>query len=62
MGWESFLGILAAGLLVWFMFHVVKRSPDTFSSANFSKSLTTMGLLALALIAFIGFCILLLRS
>ncbi len=62
MGWQQILAIVAAGLLVWYMIYVVRRTPKLFSAENFSKSFLTMGILALGLIAFIGFCILLLRS
>lgn len=56
------LGIAAAGLLIWYMFRVVKRDPQSFSKKNFSKSFYTMGLLALGLIAFVGLLVLMLRA
>jgi len=62
MGWEQLMGIILAGLLIWYLVYVIKRSPGLFTMSNFSKSLTTMGILALILIAFIGFCMLLLRA
>lgn len=62
MGWSEIAGIAVAGLLIWLLISTIKRSPSTFSAANFSKSFTTMGILALILIGFIGFCVLLLRS
>lgn len=55
------LGIMAAVLIIWFLYRSIKGRPDVFSSVNMSKSLRTMGLLALLLIAFIAFLVLMLR-
>jgi len=56
------LAILAAGLIVWFMYRSIKSRPDVFSGENFSKSFTTMGILGLFLIGFIALLIFLVRS
>jgi len=56
VNWSALLGILAAGVIGWLLYRVVRRNPESFSKANLTKSLGTMGLLALFLIAviFIG--------
>jgi hypothetical protein len=56
------LAILGACFIVWYMYTTIKRQPGAFNRTTLSKSLTTMGVLALILIAFIAFCVLLLRA
>lgn len=55
------MGLVAAGLLLWFLFRTIKGNPTAFSKENVNKSFLTMGLLALILIAFVAFLIFLLR-
>lgn len=55
------LGLIAAGLILWVLYRSIKGRPEQFSRENLSKSFTTMGFLALILIAFVGFLIVLLR-
>ncbi len=55
------LGLCGAGLIVWLLYHTIKNRPEQFSKENLSKSLTSMGMLALGLIVFVGVLILLLR-
>ncbi len=54
----TFLG--ACGLL-WLMVRTIKNQPDLFSKDKLSKSFSTIGVLALILIAVIGISVLLLR-
>ncbi|KTD52087.1 hypothetical protein Lqui_0931 [Legionella quinlivanii] len=56
------LGIAAAGLIVWYLYRTVKNRPELFSRENMSKSFGTMGVLAIILIAFVGFLILMLKN
>ena len=56
------LGLVAAGLIVWILYRAIKGRPEQFSRENLSKSFSTMGFLALILIAFIAFLVFLLRS
>jgi len=53
------LGIVA---LLWILYRGVKGNKEAFSSANLSKSLTTMGVLALILILLVAFAVLALRK
>ena len=62
MDWLKILAILGSLLIVWILYRGIRGNPNAFSKASFNKSLTTMGLLALILMAFITFCVLLLRS
>lgn len=48
--------------LIWLMYRGIKNNPQLFSKANLSQSFTTMGILALILIAVIGSVIVLLRQ
>jgi len=56
------LGIIGAVLIVWFLYRGIKGNPETFSKQNFAKSFSTMGFLALLLIGFIAFLILMLNA
>jgi len=56
-----FYVFLAAGL-AWLLYHRIKHNPGAFSAKNFGKSFSTMGLLGLALIAFIAVLVMLLRG
>lgn len=55
------LAIMAAGLIIFLLYRTIKGRPDQFSKENLGKSFSTMGFLALGLIAFIAFLILMLR-
>lgn len=55
------LALVAAILLIWWLLSSIRRQPGLFSKTALSHSARTMGLLALALIAFIAFCVWLLR-
>jgi hypothetical protein len=56
------LGVLGAGLIIWILYRAIKGRPEQFTGENLSKSFLTMGVLAIILIAFIAFLVLMLRS
>ncbi|MGQ3889657.1 hypothetical protein ACQUW5_11560 [Legionella sp. CNM-1927-20] len=56
------LGLIGAGLIIWFMYRSIKYRPDLFSRDNLNKSFFTIGILALILIAFVGLLILMVRN
>lgn len=55
------LGIIGAGLIIWLLYHSIKNRPELFSRENLGKSFSTMGMLALFLIAFIAFLVYMLK-
>ena len=55
------LAIVAGVLICWLVYTTVKGQPNVFSRENLSKSLTSMGLLALVLMAFVALLILSVR-
>ena len=61
MEWAQLFGILAAALIIWFTIRRVRTNPQLFS-AHLGKSFRTMGILGLLLIAFVAFCIFLLKA
>lgn len=61
MNWSALLFVLLAALAAWFAYRTIKGNPQMFSRANISKSITTLGVLALLLIVVIGFCVLMLK-
>jgi len=62
MEWTKIFALIGAVLIVFFLFRGIRARSDLFSKAALGKSFHTMGFLALILIAFIGVCILLLKS
>lgn len=62
MDWGKILLALSTVLLIWFLYHQIRKHPHGFSRENVGKSIFTLGLLALFLIAFITLLILYLRS
>lgn len=62
---NTFSSVIAAILmlgLAWFMYTRARRQPELFARHNLLKSLNTMGILALILIAFIWLCVVFLRG
>jgi threonine/homoserine/homoserine lactone efflux protein len=55
------LGLIGAGLIIWILYRMIKGRPEQFSRENLSRSFSTMGFLALILIAFIAFLVFMLR-
>lgn len=55
------LGLLGAGLIIWFLYRSIKGNPQAFSKENLSKSFSTMGILALGLIVFVVFLVMMLN-
>lgn len=60
-GFYQILALIGAGLIVWLIYRTVKGRPDQFSRENMSKSFSSMGFLALILIAFVALLVLMLR-
>lgn len=60
--WQQLLLLVLAIFLGWLVYRNVKTNPQAFSKSNLSKSVWTMGCLALFLIAFIALLILLVRA
>jgi hypothetical protein len=55
------LGLLGAGLIVWVLYRAIKGRPELFSRENLAKSFSSMGILALILIAFVAFLVFIVR-
>ena len=61
MNWMALLFLLLAVLLGWFGLRTICHNPDLFSKESIGKSLQTLGVLALALIAFIALLVMILK-
>lgn len=48
------LGLIGGVLILWVLYQAIKGRPQQFSRENLSKSFSTMGMLALLLIAFVA--------
>ncbi len=62
---ELFLQLAAAGIclfFVWRIYQSIKNQPEAFSKEKMSKSFYTVGLLTLALIAFVAVMVMFVRS
>ena len=47
------LFLIAGALLIWWAITIIRRNPNLFTKANFSQTLTTVGLLTLLIIAIV---------
>ncbi len=61
-GWTIILFLIAAILMLWLMTRMIRNNPHAFSKENLGKSLYTIGVLTLLLIAVVFFCVMLVRS
>ena len=55
------LALIGAAMIVWVIYRNIKGRPEQFSRENLTKSFSTMGLLALVLIVFVGVLVYLAR-
>jgi len=62
MDWGKALFLIGGLVMAWLLYRQIKGNPQAFSRENGSKSLYTLAILALILIAFIGLLVLMLRS
>lgn len=62
MPWEELFYLLLSVALAFVLFSYIKNKKELFSGENFIKTLYTLGLLALGLIAFISYCVWMLNS
>lgn len=60
--WYQLMGLLGAGLIVWFLYRTVKGRPALFASDKMHQSLRTMGLLGVGLIVFVALLVFFVRS
>lgn len=56
------LGLVGAALIVWVIYRSIKGQPEQFSREKLTKSFSSMGILALLLIAFVAVLVLLTRA
>ena len=56
------VGLVFAGLLIWGIYRSIKGKPDQFSRDNLSKSFSSLGVLALGLIAFVALLVLVVKN
>lgn len=56
------LGLIGAGLIIYFLYQMIKNKPEQFSKENLNKSFFTMGVLGLLLIGFVALLVVILRT
>lgn len=59
--WNLLLLCLVAGYLIWMLQRSYRNQPSLFSKANAFKSLHTLGIIAVGMLALIVFLVALLR-
>lgn len=55
------LALVGAVLIAWVLYRAIKGQPEQFSREKMSKSFSTMGVLALLLMAFVALLVLIVR-
>jgi len=60
--WMKLFLILLTIFIGWLVYRNIRYNPQAFSKENLGKSFYTLGLLALALIAFIALLVMLLKG
>ncbi len=55
------LALAGAGLIIWVIYQHIKGRPELFTRTNLMKSFSSMGVLALLLIAFVALLVMMLR-
>ena len=60
--WMKLFLILLTIFIGWLIYRNIRYNPQAFSKENLGKSFYTLGLLALALIAFIALLVVLLKG
>jgi hypothetical protein len=56
------LVIILAAFLIWQLYRFVRSHPQTFSKDNISRSIFTLGILCLLLIAFVALLVLIVKK
>ena len=56
------LALVMIGLAIWWLYRTVKNQPQLFTKDNLNKSIYTLGVLALVLIVFVAFLVMLVRN
>ena len=56
------LGLVGGVLILWVLYQTIQGRPQQFSRENLTKSFSTMGMLALLLIAFVALLVLIVRQ
>jgi hypothetical protein len=51
-----------AGIAVFFLYRTIKNQPGLFTKEKFSQTASTLGVLALALIVFVAFLVMMVKS
>lgn len=62
MAWIEFFYFLSIIGIAWLLYGYVSKQPGAFTKDSMLRSLNTLGLLALGLIAFIAFCVFSLKN
>lgn len=62
MDWQGLLYLLGAGVMIWLIVRLVRRSPGSFTKENFAKTAYTTGILGVILVVIIAVVVMWLRG
>jgi uncharacterized membrane protein len=54
--------LVLAGIAIFFLYRTIKNQPGLFTKEKFSQTASTLGILALALIIFVAFLVMMVRA
>ena len=54
--------LIMIGLAIWWLYRSVNNQPQLFTKEKLNQSIYTLGILALVLIVFVGFLVMLVRN
>jgi hypothetical protein len=60
--WTQIALLIAGALIAWMLYRQIKGNPQSFSRENLGKSVYTLGILALLLIGFVAFLVMMLKT
>lgn len=61
-GFSQVIMLILAGVAIYLLYRTIKHQPMLFTKEKFSKTMTTLGGLALALIVFVYFLVWMVRQ
>ena len=59
---SQMMALIMAGIAVFFLYRIIKNQPHLFTKEKFTQTLGTMGVLALVLIGFVAFLVMIVNQ
>lgn len=62
MNWSAIVFIIGGALLIFVAIYMIRNNPELFSKHHLGKSIYTLGLLTLMIIAVVAFLVIVLKN